>query len=188
MNAYSLKLSFYVALLSTATSFAYAHTISTQPVSFDVAEASRGVMELITGETVVYDNARGARGSVFFTKGEIGDEVRIKTINGLSKYISQIQFEYFASLNTFESGQNGILKIYWDDSQKTEREEYTRLTDDEFDDLVENFVKNRKQLKQKVKEERGDLSRKKADAKLKAEPITESIAELKSSLADKGGP
>jgi hypothetical protein len=32
--------------------------------------------------------------------------------------------------------KNGILKIYWDDSQKTEREEYTRLTDDEFDDLV----------------------------------------------------
>ena len=115
MNAYSLKLSFYVALLSTATNFAYAHTISTQPVSFDVAGASRGVMELITGETVVYDNARGARGSVFFTKGEIGDEVRIKTINGLSKYISQIQFEYFASLNTFESGQNGILKIYTND-------------------------------------------------------------------------
>lgn len=69
MNAYSLKLSFYVALLSTATSFAYAHTISTQPVSFDVAGASRGVMELITGETVVYDNARGARGSVFFYQG-----------------------------------------------------------------------------------------------------------------------
>ena len=115
MNVYSLKLSFYVALLSTATSFAYAHTISTQPVSFDVAGASRGVMELITGETVVYDNARGARGSVLFIKEEIGDEVRIKTINGLSKYISQIQFEYFAALNTFESGQNGILRIYAND-------------------------------------------------------------------------
>ena len=66
--------------------------------------------------------------------------------------------------------------------------DYRNIQDlDEFDNLVENFVKNRKQLKQKVKEERGDLSRKKADAKLKAEPITESIAELKSSLADKGG-
>ena len=84
MNAYSLKLSYYVALLSTATSFAYAHTISTQPVSFDVAGASRGVMELITGETVVYDNARGARGSVLFIKEEIGDEVRIKTINDIN--------------------------------------------------------------------------------------------------------
>ncbi len=65
--------------------------------------------------------------------------------------------------------------------------DYRNIQDlDEFDNLVENFVKNRKQLKQKVKEERGDLSRKKADAKLKAKPITESIAELKSSL-DKGG-
>ncbi len=66
--------------------------------------------------------------------------------------------------------------------------DYRNIQDlDEFDNLVENFVKNRKQLKQKVKEERGDLSRKKADAKLKAEPITESIAELKSSLANNGG-
>ena len=66
--------------------------------------------------------------------------------------------------------------------------DYRNIQDlDEFDNLVENFVKNRKQLKQKVKEERGDLSRKKKDAILKAEPITESIAELKSSLADKGG-
>ena len=30
----------------------------------------------------------------------------------------------------------GILKIYWDNSEKTEREQYTRLTDDEFNDLV----------------------------------------------------
>ena len=28
--------------------------------------------------------------------------------------------------------KNGILKVYWDDSSKSEREEYTRLTDDEF--------------------------------------------------------
>ena len=34
--------------------------------------------------------------------------------------------------------KNGILKVYWDNAQKTEREEYTRLTEDEFNDLVEN--------------------------------------------------
>ncbi len=34
--------------------------------------------------------------------------------------------------------KNGILKVYWDDSSKTEREEYTRLTDDEFTDLIDN--------------------------------------------------
>ena len=75
MNAYSLRLSFYVAFLLTATSFAYAHTISTQPVSFDVNEDTRGEMELFIGETVVYDNPRGALGSVFLNKNEIGDEV-----------------------------------------------------------------------------------------------------------------
>jgi len=32
--------------------------------------------------------------------------------------------------------KNGVLKVYWDDAQKTEREEYSRLTDDEFNDLV----------------------------------------------------
>ena len=32
--------------------------------------------------------------------------------------------------------KNGILKVYWDDAQKIEREEYSRLTDDEFNDYA----------------------------------------------------
>ena len=32
--------------------------------------------------------------------------------------------------------KNGILKVYWDDAEKIEREEYKRLTEDEFNDLV----------------------------------------------------
>ena len=32
--------------------------------------------------------------------------------------------------------KNGILKVYWDDSNKSEREEYNRLTDDELENLV----------------------------------------------------
>jgi Fe-S oxidoreductase len=32
--------------------------------------------------------------------------------------------------------KNGILKVYWDDSEKTTREEYKKLTDDEFNLLV----------------------------------------------------
>jgi hypothetical protein len=66
--------------------------------------------------------------------------------------------------------------------------DYRNIQDlDSFDNLVENFVSNRKKLKTKVKEERGDISRKKADAKLKAEPITESINELRTKLTEKGG-
>ena len=116
MNSYFLRLSFfYVALFSTVTSISYAHTISTQPVSFDLTVTSREAMELFIGETVVYENPRGEKGSVFFSKDEIGDEVHIKNITGLSKYISQIQFEYYASLNTFQSGQNGVLRFYTND-------------------------------------------------------------------------
>ena len=32
--------------------------------------------------------------------------------------------------------KNGILKVYWDDSEKTTREEYKKLTEDEFNILV----------------------------------------------------
>ena len=54
--------------------------------------------------------------------------------------------------------KNGILKIYWDDSQKTEREEYTRLTDDEFDDLVSEAqvkVSNHSEYEEPITDDRG---------------------------------
>ena len=54
--------------------------------------------------------------------------------------------------------KNGILKIYWDDSQKTEREEYTRLTDDEFDDLVSDpqvKVSNHSKYEEPITDDRG---------------------------------
>ena len=54
--------------------------------------------------------------------------------------------------------KNGILKIYWDDSAKTEREEYTRLTDDEFNDLVADAqveVKNHSEYEEPITDDRG---------------------------------
>ena len=54
--------------------------------------------------------------------------------------------------------KNGILKVYWDDSDKTEREEYTRLTDDEFSDLVSNAevtVKNHTEYEDPITDEKG---------------------------------
>jgi hypothetical protein len=54
--------------------------------------------------------------------------------------------------------KNGILKIYWDDSNKTEREEYTRLTDDEFADLIsdpEVKVKNHTEFEEPILDEDG---------------------------------
>ena len=32
--------------------------------------------------------------------------------------------------------KNGVLKVYWDDSEKTTREEYRKLTEDEFNLLI----------------------------------------------------
>ena len=54
--------------------------------------------------------------------------------------------------------KNGILKVYWDDSSKTEREEYTRLTDDEFTDLVEDSevsVTHHSEYKEPITDDRG---------------------------------
>jgi len=54
--------------------------------------------------------------------------------------------------------KNGILKVYWDDSNKTEREEYTRLNDDEFADLVSDpqvKVKNHTEYEEPILDEKG---------------------------------
>ena len=54
--------------------------------------------------------------------------------------------------------KNGILKVYWDDSNKTVREEYTRLTEDEFNDLVADpqvKVKNHSEYKEPITDDQG---------------------------------
>ena len=62
-----------------------------------------------------------------------------------SDYLNHIFYKenngFIALYSAFKDAliqKNGILKVFWDNSQKTEREEYTRLTDDEFNDLVDN--------------------------------------------------
>ena len=55
--------------------------------------------------------------------------------------------------------KNGILKIYWDNSNKTEREEYTKLTDDEFNNLVadeEVKVQNHTEYKEPIVDDQGE--------------------------------
>ena len=69
----------------------------------------RGEMELQSGGLVVYDNPRGVKGDIQLTSGGIGDEF---TLDGSQRIINQIQFEYFASLNPFESDQEGVLHFY----------------------------------------------------------------------------
>ena len=68
------------------------------------------------------------------------DEEMARQCSDYLNYIFYKENDGFLSLYTaFKDAliqKNGILKVYWDDAAKTEREEYTRLTDDEFNDLV----------------------------------------------------
>jgi hypothetical protein len=56
--------------------------------------------------------------------------------------------------------KNGILKVYWDDSEKTTREEYKKLTDDEFNLLVnddEVKVFEHTEYLEELKDEQGNV-------------------------------
>ena len=70
------------------------------------------------------------------------DEEMARQCSDYLNYVFYKQNNGFTALYTaFKDAliqKNGILKVYWDNSQKTEREEYTRLTDDEFTDLIDN--------------------------------------------------
>ena len=69
--------------------------------------------------------------------------------------------------------------------------DYRNIEDlDSFNNLVETFVKNRKILKTKVKEMKGDVTAKNEEIKRQTEPITKSIEELKDTIkstSSKGG-
>ena len=89
---------------------ARAETITTVPIKMDgSAVSTREAMITQPRGVVVYDNPRGIVGDVYFVGGEIGDEF---TLGVDLKVINQIQFEYFAALNPFESTQRGVLRIY----------------------------------------------------------------------------
>ena len=56
--------------------------------------------------------------------------------------------------------KNGILKVYWDDSEKTSREEYKRLTDDEYNLLIadkEVSVNEHKEYEEEFEDDNGKV-------------------------------
>ncbi len=69
----------------------------------------RGELILPPGSSVVYDNPRGVKGDIQIASGEIGDAF---TLDDSRRMINQIQFEYYAALNPFESTQKGVLRFY----------------------------------------------------------------------------
>ena len=77
--------------------------------SAEVPVDPRGELTLPPGSSVVFDNPRGVKGDIQIAAGEIGDEI---ALNDSRRMINQIQFEYYAALNPFESGQKGVLRFY----------------------------------------------------------------------------
>ena len=56
--------------------------------------------------------------------------------------------------------KNGILKVYWDDSEKTSREEYKRLTEDEYNLLIadkEVSVNEHKEYEEEFEDDNGKV-------------------------------
>ena len=56
--------------------------------------------------------------------------------------------------------KNGILKVYWDDSEKTSREEYKRLTEDEYNLLIadkEVSVSEHKEYEEEFEDDNGKV-------------------------------
>jgi len=68
------------------------------------------------------------------------DEEMARQCSDYLNYIFYKENDGFLALYTaFKDAliqKNGILKVYWDNSEKIEREEYTRLTDYELEDLL----------------------------------------------------
>jgi len=90
------------------------------------------------------------------------DEEMARQCSDYLNYIFYKENDGFLALYTaFKDAliqKNGILKVYWDNAAKTEREEYTRLTDDEFNDLVadtEVKVSNHTKYEEAITDDRG---------------------------------
>ena len=127
-----------------------------QVVSNDVMDTVESLMPSLMKIFTSGDNVFACEG----TGPE--DEEMARQCSDYINYIFLKENNGFTSLYTaFKDAliqKNGILKIYWDDSQKTEREEYTRLTDDEFDDLVSDpqvKVSNHSKYKESITDDRG---------------------------------
>ena len=154
-----------------------------QVVSNDVLDTVESLMPSLMRIFTAGDN-------VFSCEG-MGpeDEEMARQCSDYLNYIFYKDNDGFLSLYTaFKDAliqKNGILKVYWDNAEKTEREEYTRLTDDEFNDLVadaEVKVSNHTQYEEAITDDRGQeidkiplhdivIHRTKLYGKVKIEPV-----------------
>ena len=127
-----------------------------QVVSNDVLDTVESLMPSLMRIFTAGDNVFSCEGV-----GPEDDEMARQCSDYLNYIFYKENKGFVALYSAFKDAliqKNGILKVYWDDSNKTEREEYTRLTEDEFADLVsdpEVKVKNHTEYEEPILDEDG---------------------------------
>ena len=127
-----------------------------QVISNDVLDTVESLMPSLMRIFTAGDNVFNCEGT-----GPEDDEMARQCSDYLNYIFYKENNGFLALYSAFKDAliqKNGILKVYWDDSQKTEREEYTRLTDDEFNDLVVDAqvkVSNHTTYEEAITDERG---------------------------------
>jgi hypothetical protein len=127
-----------------------------QVISTDVSDTIEGLMPSLMRIFTASDNV--------FECEPVGpeDEEAAKQATDYLNHIFYKQNSGFTALYTaFKDAliqKNGILKVFWDESQKKTREEYKKLTDDEFNMLVndnEVQVSNHTEYEEELKDDQG---------------------------------
>ena len=127
-----------------------------QVISNDVLDTVESLMPSLMRIFTAGDNVFNCEGT-----GPEDDEMARQCSDYLNYIFYKENNGFLALYSAFKDAliqKNGILKVYWDDSQKTEREEYTRLSDDEFNDLVTNpevKVKNHSEYEEPITDDQG---------------------------------
>ena len=127
-----------------------------QVVSNDVLDTVESLMPSLMRIFTAGDNVFSCEGV-----GPEDDEMARQCSDYLNHIFYKDNNGFLALYSAFKDAliqKNGILKVYWDDSAKTEREEYTRLTDDEFNDLVANpevKVSNHSEYEEPITDDQG---------------------------------
>jgi len=127
-----------------------------QVISNDVLDTVESLMPSLMKIFTAGDNVFSCEGV-----GPEDDEMARQCSDYLNYIFYKENNGFLALYSAFKDAliqKNGILKVYWDDSNKTEREEYTRLTEDEFNDLVadpEVKVGNHSEYEEPILDEKG---------------------------------
>jgi hypothetical protein len=127
-----------------------------QVISNDVLDTVESLMPSLMRIFTAGDNVFNCEGV-----GPEDDEMARQCSDYLNYIFYKENNGFLALYSAFKDAliqKNGILKVYWDDSAKTEREEYTRLSDDEFNDLVANpevKVSNHSEYEEPITDDQG---------------------------------